>query len=200
MKAVHDLMSQAVHEGVFPGGVLLVAKEGETVFFEAVGHGRIRPARAMTKDTVFDLASLTKPLATTLGLMILVQQGRVRLDQPLGSAIPDFSGTPKQGITICQLLSHTSGLPDYRPYYEILTKVPLPEREQVLRNVLLCEEPIYETEKVCNYSDIGFMILKWVVEVAAQRPLDRFVDESVYGPLGLKGLFFVPLKIGRAHV
>ncbi|MDY6951836.1 MAG: serine hydrolase, partial [Thermodesulfobacteriota bacterium] len=61
MKAVHDLMAQAVRKGVFPGAVLLVAKEGHIVFFEAFGHARLRPARAMTKDTVFDLASLTKP-------------------------------------------------------------------------------------------------------------------------------------------
>ncbi|MDY6988570.1 MAG: serine hydrolase domain-containing protein [Thermodesulfobacteriota bacterium] len=193
MKAVHDLMAQAVHEGAFPGGVLLVAKEGRTVFFEAVGHARLRPEGAMTKDTVFDLASLTKPLATTLAIMILVQQGRLRLDQTLGSAIPEFLGTAKEVITIGQLLSHTSGLPDYRPYYETLTKAPFPERSRVLQNLLFSEALICEPGEASLYSDIGFMILKWVVEIAAGKPLDRFVKESVYGPLKLKDLFFIRL-------
>ena len=193
MKAVHDLMAHAVHEGVFPGSVLLVAKEGQIVFFEALGHARLRPERAMTKDTVFDLASLTKPLATTLALMILVQQGRLRLDQTLGSTVPEFLGTHKQGIAIGQLLSHCSGLPDYRPYYETLTKVPFPGRNRVLQNLLLGEESVYEPGKACLYSDIGFMILKWVVEAVAEKPFDRFVEESVYGPLKLKDLFFILL-------
>ncbi|MDY6954189.1 MAG: serine hydrolase domain-containing protein [Thermodesulfobacteriota bacterium] len=193
MKAVHDLMAQAVRKGVFPGAVLLVAREGHTVFFEAFGHARLMPKRTMTRDTVFDLASLTKPLATTLSLMILVQEGRVSLDQTLGCVIPCFSGTPKQGITISQLLSHTSGLPDYRPYYKTLTKVPLPERGEVLQSLLLGEEFICEPGKACFYSDIGFMILERVVEAITQRPFDRFLHKSVYGPLGLKDLSFVLL-------
>jgi len=193
MKAVYDLMAQAVHEGVFPGSVLLVAKEEQVVFFEAFGHARLRPKRAMTKDTVFDLASLTKPLATALSVMILAQQGRLGLDQILGRTVPEFLGTHKQDITIRQLLSHTSGLPDYRPYYEPLTKVPFPEREVVLQNLLLGEKLIYAPGKVCLYSDMGFMILKWVVEVVAKKPFDRFVEDSVYGPLKLKDLFFVLL-------
>ena len=195
-KAIHDLMAQAVYEGVFPGSVLLVAKQEQVVFLEAVGHSRLRPKRAMTIDTVFDLASLTKPLATTLALMILVQQDRLSLDQTLGTVAPEFLGTHKQDITIRKLLSHTSGLPDYRPYYETLTKVPLPKREQVLQHLLLGEELISEPGRACLYSDIGFMILKWVVEVVAKKTLDRFVEEYLYGPLGLKSLFFIPLEQG----
>jgi CubicO group peptidase (beta-lactamase class C family) len=194
MKAVRELMQRGVTDGVFPGGVLLVAKEGRLTFFEAFGLARLSPERPMTTDTVFDLASLTKPLATSVALMRLVQQGKLNLDQTLGKAIPDFSGTDKAEITIRQLLCHASGLPDYRPYYETLIKHPAADRKSILRKLLSGEDLIHEPGEVCLYSDLGFMILQWLIETATEMSLDRFVEESVYGPLGLKHLFFVPLQ------
>ncbi len=194
MKAVRDLMQRAVQDGVFPGGVVLVATEGRVIFFEAFGLARLSPERAMTTGTLFDLASLTKPLATTVALMLLVQQTRLNLDQTLGSAIADFSGTNKKNITIRQLLSHTSGLPDYRPYYKGLVKLQPSERKGSLRALLLAERFIHEPGQACLYSDVGFMILEWLVEVTAKKPLDRLVEESVYGPLRLKHLFFITLN------
>ncbi len=196
MKSARDLMRQGLVDGVFPGGALLVAEEGGVVFLEAFGLARLAPERPMTPDAVFDLASLTKPLATTVALMLLVQGGTVHPDQTLGNAIPDFLGTHKASITIRQLLSHTSGLPDYRPYYKQVAKFPRSERKGLLRSLLLSEELIHEPGDACIYSDVGFMILEWLVEVTAQKPLDSFVEESVYGPLGLKHLFFVPLHSG----
>jgi len=194
MKAVRELMQHAVEQSIFPGGVLLVASKDEVVFCEAFGRARLSPERLMTTETVFDLASLTKPLATTLCIMVLVQQGRVALDQTLGDAIPDLSDTDKQGITVGQLLCHTSGLADYRPYYETLRKWLPSERKGEVRKMLLGEALIHEPGKACLYSDPGFMILEWLIEVASEKPLDRFVQESVYAPLRLKDLFFVPLE------
>jgi CubicO group peptidase (beta-lactamase class C family) len=189
-------MQRGLVDGVFPGGVLLVAEDGVVVFLEAFGLARLRPERPMTPDAVFDLASLTKPLATTVALMLLVQEGTLHLDQTLGNAIPDFLGTDKASITIRQLLSHTSGLPDYRPYYKQVAEFPRSERKGLLRSLLLSEELIHEPGEACIYSDVGFLILEWLVEVTAQKTLDSFVEESVYGPLRLKHLFFVPLNGG----
>ena len=194
MKALQTLMQGAVDQGIFPGGVLLVANKDETIFFDAFGRARLSPKRLMTTETVFDLASLTKPLATALCVMVLVQEGRVALDQTLGQAVPDFSDTDKEGLTVGQLLCHTSGLPDYRPYYERLSKWPPFERKGEVRKMLLGEALIHDPGKVSLYSDLGFMILEWLIEVAAKKPLDRFVQESVYAPLRLKALFFVPLE------
>ena len=190
-------MQRGVADGVFPGGVLLVAKKDHVVFFEAFGHARLSPERPMTIDTVFDLASLTKPLATTLVLMLMVQRGRLSPDQRLDTAIPDFSGTKKRHITIRQLLSHTSGLPDYRPYYTKLVELSPSERIGSLRALLLAEGLIQQPGQACLYSDVGFMILQWIVEVTAQESLDRFVQESVYRPLGLKDLFFVTSNVRK---
>jgi CubicO group peptidase (beta-lactamase class C family) len=192
-----DLMQRGVTDGVFPGGVLVAAHQGRVLFSEAFGLARITPERPVTVNTVFDLASLTKPLATTLAIMLLVQETKLDLDQQLASTIPFFMGTDKQHVTVRQLLSHTSGLPDYRPYYEELLRLEPSERKDTLRSLLLAEPLIHEPGKTSLYSDLDFMLLEWLVELVTETPLDRFVQESVYAPLGLEHLFFVRLFDGR---
>jgi CubicO group peptidase (beta-lactamase class C family) len=199
MKAVRDLMQRGVTDGVFPGGVLLVARKERVEFLEAFGRARLDPERPMTTDTVFDLASFTKPLATTLATMVLVQDGRLDPDQTLGSAISDFSGTDKAQIALRQLLSHTSGLPDYQPYYKELIKLPPSERKASLRGLLIAERLIHAPGQTCLYSDVGFMILEWLVEVSTGRPLNDFVQETLYRSLKLKDLFFVPLNDAKGR-
>jgi CubicO group peptidase (beta-lactamase class C family) len=193
MDSVRELMRDAVETGVFPGGVLLVARGDDIMFCESFGLARIDPERPMTPETVFDLASLTKPLATTLAVMLLIQEGRLNLDQTVGSVIPIFSGTNKELITIRQLLSHTAGLPDYNPYYEELATRSLAERKALLRTRLSNEKLVNPPGKTAVYSDVGFMILEWLIEVVARRPLNHFVEKSVYGPLGIENLFFIPV-------
>ena len=144
-------MEEAVERRVFPGGVLLVAERGQVLFSEAFGMARLVPPRPMKEDTRFDLASLTKPLATAVSVMVLVQEEILLLDQTLGTTLEEFTGTEKQDVTIRQLLSHTSGLPDYRPYYRQLIKVPFHERKSVVRRLLLKEDLIYDPGKVCLY-------------------------------------------------
>ena len=195
-------MQGGVTDGLFPGGVLLVVQEGRVSLFDACGFSRLTPERPMTIDTVFDLASLTKPLATSVAVMLLVQKGKLDLDQSLGSVIPNFSGTNKEYVTVRQLLSHTSGLPDYRPYYQHLSEIEPSGRKGPLRTLLLNEKLIHKPGQASLYSDLGFMILEWLVEVVAQRPLNRFVEEFVYRPLRLSHLFFVPLhgEISRSDL
>jgi CubicO group peptidase (beta-lactamase class C family) len=174
MRRVWDLMQKGLDDDVFPGGVLLVAKQGRIEFLEAFGRARIEPERTMTTDTVFDLASLTKSLATAVCMMALVQQGKVILDQTLGCSIPDLLHTDKKGITVRQLLCHTSGMPDYRPYYEALRRRPPPERKGEVRKLLLGEALVHEPGKVCLYSDPGFMILEWLIEAISEIGLRPF--------------------------
>lgn len=186
-------MRQAVSDGVFPGGVLLVSAGDSVVFFEAYGHANILDGRSMTRNTIFDLASLTKPLATTLAIMRLVQHSRLKLEQSIGSILPRFMGTGKERIRIQNLLCHNSGLPDHRPYYKTLCELDKRDRKDALRR-LLVEEPLLQTigEHVL-YSDLGFMILSWVVEQVSGDRLDRFVSKEIYNHLGLENLFFVDL-------
>lgn len=185
------LMKDAILNDVFPGGVLLVSLDGATVFFEAYGSANLFAGRQMTKETVFDLASLTKPLATTLAIMHLLEQSKLSLEQSLGSILPSFKDTDKKKIRIEHLLYHNSGLPDYRPYYKLLCKIEPHRRKDALRELLAKEPLIHAPGKQILYSDIGFMILCWVIEEISGRRLDHFVTENIYRPLSLDNLFFV---------
>jgi CubicO group peptidase (beta-lactamase class C family) len=194
MKEVNSLMRHAISERVFPGGVLLVSKEDSIIFFEPYGYADIFSKTIMTRDTVFDLASLTKPLATTLAVIKLIQQDKLDLEQTIGSILPQFKKTDKKQIRIKHLLYHNSGFPDYRPYYKKLCKLPSNIRKTALRDLLVKEPLLHPIGKRVLYSDLGFMILGWVVENVSEMRLDRFVDEEIYRPLGLENLFFVDLE------
>ena len=191
MESVDSLMKQAIVEKIFPGGVLLVSKAGQIVFSGAYGFANLCSRAPMTHETIFDLASLTKPLATTLAVVRLIQQDKIQLGQYLGQLLPDFEHSDKAKVKIKHLLYHNSGLPDYRPYYETLKALPANSRRSALRSLLLQEPLIHPIGKTILYSDLGFMILAWVVERIAGRRLDHFVGDEIYQPLGLNHLFFI---------
>ena len=193
MEQVNRLMRKAITDEVFPGGVLLVATADSIVFFEAYGYADIFSGRPMTKDTVFDLASLTKPLATTLAVMRLVSQNKLGLDQQIGSILPRFKTSDKARISIKHLLCHNSGLPDYHPYYKSLEKIQEDRRRESLRDLLVREPLINPVGVKVLYSDLGFMILSWAIEQISGNRLDRLVSAEIYRPLGLENLFFVDL-------
>jgi CubicO group peptidase (beta-lactamase class C family) len=184
-------MKGAVTDGVFPGGVVLAAKNDSLLFFEAYGWANLFAKRPVNRDTVFDLASLTKPLATTLAVLKLVQNYGLDLEQTMGSLLAPFQNTDKARITIRQLLAHTSGLPAYQPYYRKLTAIRMAERKHALRTLLVEAPLMAPAGKAAIYSDLGFMLLNWVVEVVAGKRLDTFLKERIYGPLGIEDLFFV---------
>jgi serine-type D-Ala-D-Ala carboxypeptidase len=191
-KDIDGLMKKAVSGNVFPGGVLLVSVRGDIVFFKAYGVENLFSGSPVTKETVFDLASLTKPLATTLALMTLIQRSDLSLKENLGAILPAFKNTGKGNIRIEQLLYHNSGFPDYRPYYKRLQNLDPGRRKDALRELLVKEPLIYPPGSQVVYSDLGFMVLCWVVETVSGVRLDQFVMENIYRPLNLKRLFFVP--------
>ena len=194
LKHIDRLMFEALAAQVFPGAVLLFSREGVILHHGAYGVGNLFTDRPMTLETVFDLASLTKPLATALAVMILQQQGRLGLEQNLGELLPACSQGPKAGITVMQLLVHAAGLADYKPYYKEIGRQPPKTGKQGLRDLLAAEPLLYLPGTRVLYSDLGFMILEWLVEQAAGKRLDRFVSEMIYTPLGLRNLFFVDLN------
>jgi len=193
MEKINNAMTEALSDNVFPGGVLLVSFKGRVLFFEAYGSANRISGKTMTRETLFDLASLTKPLATTLAVMKLVQEGRLGVEDKLGSVIPRIGKTEKSGIGIMNLLLHDSGLSDYRPYYLTLRDLPKNERESVLRDLLVKEPLLCMPGENVLYSDIGFMFLRWVVETVSGSNLDHFVYDNIYKPLGLEKIFFVDL-------
>ncbi len=200
MKKVDKLMKQAVADRVFPGGVLLVSKENRILFFEAYGESDIYSKSLVTTETVFDLASLTKPLATVPAIIMLVQDNRLALTDKLGQILPDFANTDKADISIRNLLCHNSGLPDYQPYYKILRKHHADDRKQELQKLLVKEPSEYPKKERTVYSDIGFMILEWIVEAVSGHRLDSFTEREIYKPIGLNNLFFIDLNIQGASL
>lgn len=189
-------MRTAVDQGVFPGAVLLVAEADMVLFKQAYGYADLFSGRAMAEDTFFDLASLTKPLATTLAVMALVRQGVLDLDAPCVHACPELSGTDKASVTPRHLLTHRSGLPPWRPYFMHLRNLPEQERQTGLRRCVVEEPLVSPPGENSDYSDLGFMLLDWVVERLAGESLDLFIQRRVYQPLGIRDLFFNDLRRG----
>jgi CubicO group peptidase (beta-lactamase class C family) len=194
MPEVDRLMHRGLADGVFPGAVLLVDRGGKLLVHAAYGVANRFTGLPVTYETLFDLASLTKPLATALALMRMHRQGRLELEAPLGAVLPAFAGGDARGVTVGRLLSHTAGFTDYRPFYLELAARPAAERRGALRERLAAERLASAPGERMLYSDLGFMILEWVVEAVDGRRLDRFAAEELYGPLGLaESLFFIDL-------
>jgi serine-type D-Ala-D-Ala carboxypeptidase len=197
---VHCLMDQAMNEEVFPGAVLLVGGPGGVLFKRAFGVANRFTGEPVSLQTVFDLASLTKPLATTLALMYMIQEGMLALETCLGAVLPAFRNTSKHAIQIRHLLYHTSGLPAHREYYHDLASMPLKERKTALRRLLVNEPLVRSIGMAPEYSDLGFMILCWIIEAVTNERLDHYVKKKIYSPLGLQHLFFRDLTEPKNEV
>jgi CubicO group peptidase (beta-lactamase class C family) len=189
---IAGVLRKGLDGGVYPGAVALVGREGKIIFCEHVGHRALIPEPVpMAKDTIFDLASLTKVMATTPAIMKLVDEREIALDEPLSKLIASANLGDKKELTPRLLLNHSAGLMDWRPFYEKLVDFPLKDRKRVLREWIIEEPFAYEPGKGSLYSDLGFMLLEWVIEERAGESLPGFVERHFYGPLGLKRTFFM---------
>ncbi|MGD9007512.1 MAG: serine hydrolase domain-containing protein, partial [Desulfobacteraceae bacterium] len=191
MSDVDAMTRNAIANGVFPGAVLLVGHNGRVRHHRAFGCADLFSGERVTCDTFFDLASLTKPLATALAVMHLVQLGAVKLDRPVAEIVPGIMGDNHQAITVRHLLSHCSGLPPMRPYYFRLCHLPYADRLNALKRWVRREPLLYQPGVQEEYSDLGFMMLQWLVEALSGLPLDRFVTQNIYRHLAGDVPFFV---------
>ncbi|MGQ9745391.1 MAG: serine hydrolase domain-containing protein [Dissulfurimicrobium sp.] len=187
MSRASCLIDEAIREGLFPGCALAI---GGIVSLDAVfGRFTYAPWVSMvTTDTIYDLASLTKPLATALAVFALTGNGRLELDSTLDEIFPSVP-KDKAHITIRMLLSHSSGLPAWRPYFEQLIKLPFSERKKALLGMIFSES--LEMGSTQIYSDLGFMLLGLVVENLAAMRFDKAVSRLVFEPLGVRNLRFM---------
>lgn len=181
------IMQRAVEEQSIPGGVLLVGHNGRVIHRKAFGSRSLEPVREpMTVGTVFDLASLTKCVATTTSMMELMQEGRLRLNDPVAMYLPEFAQNGKQDITIRELMTHYSGLaPDLD-----LSK-PWAGRDTAFQ-MAMQQVPANPPGSRFVYSDINFEVLGFLVEKVSGMPLDRFAAEHVFTPLGMRHTRFLP--------
>lgn len=194
LETLKGLLEEGVAEGGFTAAVALVGLKGELLWQGAVGRLSQDPeSPSVTLDTVFDLASLTKPLATALALMLLVSRGDLSLDTALGRVLEaPWLAPDKYPLTLKTLLAHRAGLPAWRPFYQKLLELP-PEARPLRLACLAAREPLeYAPETATLYSDLGYMLLEAVIRRASGQDLDTFCRRELYEPLGLKTLGFNP--------
>jgi serine-type D-Ala-D-Ala carboxypeptidase len=207
---VEQEMAQAVQRGVFPGAVLLVRAGTHVFYLRAFGSRQIEPTRApMAEDTIFDLSSLTKPLATTTAVMLLVRDGKLHLDDRVTRFLHNFGVYGKTHITIRHLLSHSSGLPAWRPFYKDLQQIEKRGEKVNFLGSTAAKEYVYQAigrerqEQPAGakavYSDLGFILLGALVEMASGTTLDRFYQERIVRPLGLRATSFIDLGMVRSR-
>lgn len=193
LNGVDALMHQGMHRQVFPGAVLLVGVGGQVILHRAYGMADLFSDRPMACDTLFDLASLTKPLAIAVACMILVQQNHLALDRPCAAIRPDAFPGEKQVITPRHLLHHRSGLPAWRPYFVRLQHLQRSERNAAIMQWIDDEPLCFSPGEREDYSDLGYVVLQRLVEKISGQRIDRFVREHIYDPLKLAALFFLDL-------
>ncbi|HWH76714.1 MAG TPA: serine hydrolase domain-containing protein, partial [Candidatus Binatus sp.] len=206
---VENAFQEAVTQAVFPGAVVLVSKDQQIVYEQAFGSRSLLPDKSpLRPDTIYDVASLTKPMATTVAIMLLVREKKIRLDDQLTRVIPMFGVLGKSLATFRHLLSHSSGLPAWKPFFEEIIKSEKSGRinfvasraaksfvfEQIHR-----EKPLAPPGSQSLYSDLGFMILGEAVETLTGNTLDRFCQDRIFKPLGLRSTGFVDLTQLRTH-
>jgi CubicO group peptidase (beta-lactamase class C family) len=202
--AVEEAMDDAVRRGVFPGAVLLVREGSRFFYLRAFGRRSTESdAGLMHEDTIFDLSSLTKALATGVAMMMMVRDGRIQLDDRVTRFFHNFGVYGKTHVTFRHLLTHTSGLPAWRPYYKTILqierkgeKINFFASEGARRYVyqeISRERPESPAGERVLYSDLGFMLLGAAIEEISGLSLDRFCRDKIFRPLGLKSTAFVDL-------
>ena len=187
LDTVEPLVREAMAEKKLPGAVVLVGRHDRVLYEKAIGQRALVPSvESMTPDTIFDLASLTKVVATTTSVMMLVEQGKIRLSDRVATFIPGFERYGKADITVRHLLTHVSGL---RPDLDLAD--PWVGSDTAI--ALAVEEvPATRPGERFVYSDINFFLLGDIVRRVSGTTLDRFARERIFEPLGMKDTMFLP--------
>lgn len=181
-----------IARGSVPGAVVAVGRREGVVFTFARGMASTTNVPApMQSDTVFDIASLTKAVATAPSVLLLVEQGKLGLDDPVARHLPDFATRGKQDVRIRHLLAHDSGLPPYTDAAALAAAHGNVCPDAVLRAICGLR-PLQPPGGTSRYSCLGYIILGRIVEIASGMPLDRFAGTHLFGPLGMTNTIYAP--------
>lgn len=193
---ISALLAERIAAGDFPSAVYLVAAGGRTIFHDALGDAVREPAcHAATRATTYDLASLTKPLVTGLLCAQLLERGAVGLEQTVAHYLSEFTGADKAAITVRQLLTHTSGLPAWRPLYALTDNTPA----RTLA-VIAAQSLEYAPGTRVLYSDLGFITLGLLVERITGARLAELAQREIFAPLGLQHTSFNPAAAAQTGI
>jgi CubicO group peptidase (beta-lactamase class C family) len=205
---VDKALDKSIEKAEIPGAVVLahMPREGEVLEHLSVrGHAVLRPERLpMTRETIFDVASLTKPLATTTAIMLLVSEGAISLDDPVAKVLPSFADRDKDQVTLRHLLTHSAGLKPWRAFHELLIQKERKTGERILgtregRDWILDRVVrsalVHEPGQAAVYGDLDFIVLGAVVEEVTKQPFDAFCQERIFAPLDMHDTRFLPLPV-----
>lgn len=184
---ITPIIQKSIDQGNIPGAVLVVGHNGQVLYRKAFGSRSLEPTHEpMTVDTIFDLASLTKCVATTMSLMKLVEAGQIRLNDPVAKYLPEFATNGKGEVTIRQLMTHYSGLPE-----DLDLKEKWQGRETAYKMAM--EQPLANPPGAkFVYSDINFIVLAFIVEKLSGETLNDYASKNIFAPLGMRETRFQP--------
>ncbi len=188
---IDEIMNEAVFDSTFPGGVVAVVKDGVIAYRKAFGYHTYDKLEKVNVTDIYDLASLTKVMATTTSVMKLVDQGDLKLSDPVSKYIKEYRKGKKRNITIRHLLLHESGLPPFRVYVDSL------KTEDAIMEAIKNEPLINEPGEKYVYSDLGFILLGEIVEQITGSSLDTYVRKTFFYPMGMGSTFFNPKDVGN---
>ena len=195
LSAIDNVVEAEIAQKRLPGAVVLVARKGRVVWRKAYGARAVEPSREpMTVDTIFDLASLTKVVATATSIMILVERGKIRLSDPVSTYIPELKGEGREKITIEQLLTHRAG---YAPDFDLRQRWT--SYDEAIKHLI--SEPLRSAPGTrFVYSDIGFIALGEVVRRVSGMTLDQFARKNIFDPLRMRDTGFLPATNMTARI
>ena len=184
---VDRLMISAVSDSIFPGAVLLFGVDDKILYNKSFGHYTYdKTSKPISVNSIFDLASVSKVVGTTSAAMILVDEGKLNLDERVIKYLPEFNNNGKEKITIRNLLVHNSGLAAFKKYYDEFSTP-----EEVVNDIMNLELT-YEPGTKYVYSDLGMVTLQKVIERITGKSLDDFLEENLFQPLGMNSTMYNP--------
>lgn len=201
LSRVNDLIDAAIEDGNFPGAVLLVARNGKIVHRRAYGNSQLIPQkRKMETDMIFDMASVTKPVATATSIMLLVERGQIRLWDEVNKYVPEFSvfinpdKTEAANARLWHLLTHTSGLLPYTNAGTVAEKFGNPCSIDSLAKHIAGLRKLAPPGEEFHYSCLGFITMAHIVKQVTGKTVAEFSAENIFKPLGMESTFYVPEK------
>lgn len=217
LSRIDSIALDGIHKGAYPGCQIVAIKDGNVCYNKAFGHHTYARKRAVNKEDVYDLASITKIAATTISLIKLQQEGTIDIDRTLGDYLPEVvNGTPYQTMVLRRMLAHQAGLQPWIPFYVqtlkegVLDTAVYATDSSALFNCKVAEDIYiscdYEEEllqfilekplrkKTYKYSDLGYYFIKAIVEKKTRMPLEEYVRRQFYSPMGLSRMMYLPLR------
>lgn len=200
LSGIDSLVKEEIEKGNIPGAVILIGQGEKILYRKAFGHRSIKPRKhVMNKNTVFDIASLTKPIATATSIMILIDRKKIQLTDYAGRYLPAFACNGKGEVQIKHLLAHTSGLPAYTNANELKEQFGSPCRDKVIEKICSLKALSKPGENF-RYSCLGYITLAKIVETITSETIDVFARKNIFAPLKMKKTTYNPANSWKRNM